>query len=238
MSGYECPQIENAGGYVLSAMPEGEWEAYGYHLAECGDCSAKVQELGCVSHALLSGVPQLTAPPDIRSRVMAIVEAESELLRASGAAADRPTPKSSRRFGFARLRPLTTGALAASLLAVGLGTGALLQSDSAASCSTRSATVVGASPLAAAELEVCDGNARLVLEGMKAPPEGRIYEAWLDDPNDRQGPKPAGLFSVRDGTASVDVGSVSPGQRVLVTDELLPNGSELPTRTPIVTVTT
>lgn len=240
MSGIECAQIENAAGYVLGAMPEGEWEPYRYHLAECQDCAAKVQELDCISHALLCAVPQLSAPPDIRGRIMSVVQAEAELLNASGAAADRPAPKPSRRFGFARLRPLTAGALAASLLAVGLGTGALLRSEQAASCTTRAATVNSeASPLASAELEVCDGSARLALTGMESPPEGRIYELWLDDPADRQAPKPAGLFSVRNGDASVDVGKVRRGQTVLVTHEALPNGSEVPTTTtPIVKVTT
>lgn len=239
MSGIECARIENAAGYVLRAMPEGEWEAYHDHLPECEDCSTKVQELDCVSHALLCAVPQLSPPPDIRDRVMAVVAGEAELLRASGAAADRPTPKPSRRFGFARLRPLTAGALAASLLAVGLGTGALLLGEPASSCTTHAATIDGAaSPLASAELEVCDGSARLALTGMKAPPEGRIYELWLDDPSDRQAPKAAGLFSVRNGKASVDVGKVRPGQTVLVTHEALPNGSQVPTTTtPIVKVT-
>ncbi|MGI8729737.1 MAG: anti-sigma factor domain-containing protein [Solirubrobacteraceae bacterium] len=235
MSGFECAQIENAAGYVLSAVPEGEWEAYAHHLTECEECAAKVDELDCVSGVLFSAVPQLSAPPEIRGRVMDVVRAESELLRATGALADRPARKQ-RRWSFARLGTLTTGALAATLLALGISAGTLLQSDSAASCSSRAATVGGAaSPLAEAELEVCDGSGRLVLTGMQAPPDGRIYELWIDDPADRQGPRPAGLFSVRHGEASVDVGKVHDGQTVLVTHEELPNGSEVPTSmTPIV----
>jgi hypothetical protein len=72
--------------------------------------------------------------------------------------------------------------------------------------------------------------------GLQTPPAGRIYELWLDDPSDRQGPRPAGLFSVRDGRASVDVGALHGRRAVLVTDEPLPDGSEVPTRTPIVKV--
>ena len=229
---YECPRLEDAAGYVLSALPDHEAEAYRYHLGDCQVCAAKVDELGFVSHALLSGVPQLTSPPEIRDRVMFVVRSESELLRATGAAADRPSAKPSRRFSFAGMRPALAGSLAAVLLVLGLGAGALLRSDD--SCTTRSAAL---SPTGAkADLEVCEGSARLALTGMQAPPEGRIYELWLDDPRDRQGPVAAGLFSVRNGRASVDVGKLQGPRTVLVTHEPQPNGSEIPTRRPIVKV--
>ena len=236
-----CPRIDDAAAYVLRALPEGEWESYAYHVAECDACTDKVAELGFVSHALLSAVPQLSAPPEIRDRVMSVVRAESELLLATGAGLDRPAAKPARRsgfgFGFARLRPLTVGAFAAVLLVVALGAGTLLRGG--ADCSTRAGTVdasVGAS--ATARLKVCDGSGRLALAGLQSPPDGRIYELWLDDPKDRLGPQPAGLFSVRNGRASVDVGELKGDRTVLVTDEPLPNGSEVPTRTPVVKVAT
>jgi hypothetical protein len=231
-----CPRIDDAAAYVLSALPEGEWESYRYHVAECDACADKVAELTFVSDALLSAVPQLSAPPQIRNRVMSVVRAESELLLAAGAGADRPA-KPARRGGsrsrFGRLGPLAAGALAAVLLVVGLGAGALLRSDP--SCTTRAGSVdPSAGRDATAKLKVCDGHAQLALAGMLAPPDGRIYELWLDDPKDRVGPKPAGLFSVRDGRATVDVGKLDGSRTVLVTDEPSPRGSEVPTRTPVV----
>jgi len=239
MSGHECPRIDDAAGYVLRALPEGEWEAFRYHLGECHDCTEKVSELTFASHAMLNAVPQLSAPPEIRDRVMSVVRAESELLRSAGAGADRPEPaKPSRRFGFGGLRPLTAGALATVLIVLGLGAGLLVRDDGP-SCTTRSGSVersVGSA--ATAQLKVCDGGARLALAGMDAPPKGRIYELWLDDPSDRQGPKAAGLFSVRNGRASVDAGELKGRTTVLVTHEPLPNGSEVPTRTPIVKAST
>ena len=234
----DCPRIEDAAGYVLQALPEIESDSYGCHVAECEQCAAKVAELGFVSHALLSAVPQLSAPPEIRNRVMSVVRAESELLRAAGAGADRPPARQSR-FGFARLRPLTAGALAAVLLALGLGSGALLRSGSESSCSTQAAVVEpGAGPDATAKLKVCGDSATLALAGMQSPPAGRIYQLWLDDPADRQGPKPTELFSVRNGEASVDVGDLRGHPKVLVTHEPSPSGSEIPSMQPIVKVVT
>ena len=100
--------------------------------------------------------------------------------------------RSKRRFGFAWPNPLTAGALAVVLLAAGLGIGSLLRGGPDSSCTTRAAKVDAAAGAGArGELEVCDGSATLALTGMQAPPQGRIYELWLDDPNDRQGPKPA-----------------------------------------------
>jgi len=237
---YECPRVDDAAGYVLRALPDVERESYRYHVDECQDCSSKVAELGFVSHALLSAVPQLSAPPDIRSRVMSVVRAESELLQSAGASADRPPAKRTRRsgfsFGFGALRPAVAGSLAAVLLVLALGAGALMGGGgSDSSCTTRAATVdQSSSPGATGTLEICDGSARLALAGMPAPPKDRIYELWLDDPDDRDSPKPAGLFSVRNGKASVDVDEYNGRQTVLVTHEPAPNGSEIPTSQPIV----
>jgi hypothetical protein len=239
---YECPRIEDAAGYVLRALPDSESESYRHHVTECGECAEKVAELGFVSHALLSAAPQLSAPPEISRRVMSVVRAESELLQAAGASADRPVRQERRGwrgFGLGRLGPLTAGALATVLVALGLGVGTLVSGDSGTSCTKRPATVdQTASPGGTAELELCDGSSTLALSGMRPPPEGRIYELWRDDPNDRQGPKPAGLFSVQKGRASVAVKGLRPGELVLVTHER-PGGADVPTSmTPIVKVAT
>ena len=122
-----CPRVDDAASYVLRAMPDGEFEQYADHASQCTVCTAKIAELGFVSDALLNAVPQLSAPPEIRSRVMAVVHAESELLLAAGPMADRPIQREpTRRFSLLRLRPWPAAVLASSLLALGIGGGALL----------------------------------------------------------------------------------------------------------------
>ncbi len=231
-----CPLIDDAASYVLRAMPDGEWEQYEAHVHDCQVCTAKIEELGFVSDALLNAVPQLSAPPDIRSRVMAVVHAEAELLNAAGAMADRPIVRQpSQRFSLLRLRPWPAAALAVSLLALGIGGGALLTgSGSTGDPAARSLACASAPDGASCTMRVAGDSAKLVVAGLTAPPEGRIYQVWLDRDNGTAPEPTEALFSVRKGRASVDVpGDLSDVEQVLVTDEPL-GGSEVPTRRPII----
>jgi hypothetical protein len=229
-----CPRTDDAASYVLRAMPDGEWEVYQEHLARCTPCAEKVAELRLVADALLSGVPQLSAPAPVRGRVMAIVRAESELLRAAGHGADEPEP-SRRRRRRPSLRPLPAIALASVALALGIGGGVLLSGgDGGVTPRTVVARVDAAG--AAAHLRVASDGAKLVVSGLPAPPKGRVYQVWL-----RHGagttPEPTNaLFSVsRAGDASVDVpGKLDGVDVVMVTDEP-PGGSTLPTGAPVIT---
>jgi hypothetical protein len=239
VSGDGCPRIDDAGSFVLRAMPDGEWERYQEHLGRCGACAAKVAELQFVGDALLSGVQQLTAPPPIRDRVMAIVRAESELLQAAGHGADRPEPvRPRRRFSLLSLRPLPAAALASVALALGLGGGALLAGGDGGAINPRTVVAKVTAPGASANVRVSEAGAKLVVADMPAPAEGRVYQVWLDRIG-KGTPEPTdALFSVsRDGHASVDVpGDLEGVEAVLVTDEPL-GGSRIPTRSPVIAAT-
>ncbi|MDQ3675347.1 MAG: anti-sigma factor [Actinomycetota bacterium] len=236
----DCPRIDDAGAYVLRAMEESEWQAHRYHIAECEFCAAKVAELEFVARALLSGVPQLAAPPHMRDRVMSVVRSEAELLTAAGAGADRPkAPRFARRLHWPSLRALPAAALASVALALGLGAGTLLSgSDEGASTRTVSAQVdETTAPGAKAEMRMTSGDARLLVDGMPAPADGRIYQVWLDHGGDQRPPLPTdALFSTnRDGKATVQVpGDLKDVTAVLVTSEPR-GGSEIPTRQPVIT---
>lgn len=228
-----CPKIDDAASYVLRAMADDEWQRYAAHVEECPVCAAKIAELSFVSDALLNAVPQVTAPPEIRNRVMSVVRAESELLLATGATADRPVERKSR-FSMLRLRPWPAAVLATSLLALGIGGGALLVGGGKSDPATRTVACASAPEGARCQLRVADDNAQLVVAGLPAPPKGRIYQVWLDR-DDGSAPEPtAALFSVRKGRASVGVpGDLSGVKQVLVTHEPL-GGSQVPTRQPVI----
>jgi hypothetical protein len=232
-----CPRVDDAASYVLRAMPDGEWETYQDHLAHCGFCADKVAELRFVGDALLSGVPQLTAPPPVRERVMAIVRAESELLLAAGHGADRPEPVApKRRFSWLS-RPLPVVGLASIALALGVGGGALLSGgDGGITPRTVVAKVSAAG--ATAHVRVSSDGAKLRVAGMPAPAEGRVYQVWLDHGNGKTPQPTDALFSVsRDGHATVDVpGDLDGVKAVLVTDEPI-GGSRIPTRSPVIAAT-
>ena len=238
MNAPECPSRDIAAAYVLGALPPGEDQAYARHLVACAECEQDVAELQHVADVLPGAAMALEAPPDLKGRVMSVVRAEAELLRAAGPAADRPAPARSRRPRWLlSLRPMPAAALAAVLLALGLGTGTLIDGDSSRQQTVRAMIDRQAAPGARADLRVGDQGAKLVVAGMPAPPRGRIYQGWLDDASDRQPPRPTDvLFSVsRDGHASVDVPSdLDGGQAVLVTHEPL-GGSEVHSRAPVIT---
>jgi len=234
-----CPRADDAASYVLRAMSDEECEIFRGHLGRCGACTDTVSELQFVGDALLSGVPQLSAPPIIRDRVMAIVHAESELLLAAGHGADRPAPtRSSRRWwNVSALRPLPAAALASVALALGIGGGALLNGDSGTPAPRTVVAAVGASG-ASAHVRVTSDGAKLVMAGMPAPADGRVYQVWLDR-GGKSSPEPTdALFSVsRTGHATVDVpGDLGGVKSVLVTDEPA-GGSRIPTRAPVISAT-
>jgi hypothetical protein len=232
-----CPRVDDAASYVLRAMPDGEWEQYADHASNCAVCTAKIAELGFVSDALLNAVPQLSAPPEIRSRVMAVVQAESELLLAAGPMADRPIQREpARRFGLLRLGAWPAAVLASALLLVGIGGGALLVGSGEQAAPQRTIACAAAPDGSSCQMRVTGGDAKLVVAGLAPPPEGRIYQLWLDRGGAAPEPTEA-LFSVRNGRASVAVpGNLKGVRQVLVTDEPL-GGSEAPTRQPVIAAT-
>ncbi|MEA2128398.1 MAG: hypothetical protein QOJ85_1289 [Solirubrobacteraceae bacterium] len=237
MTSLGCPRTDDAAGYVLRAMPDGEWEVYQDHLERCPACAAKVAELRFVADALLSGVPRLSAPPAVRDRVMAIVRAESELLRAAGHRADRPEPPvaSRRRRWLPSLRPLPAIALTCGALAVGIGGGALLSGGDAGVSPRTVVAQVSAAGASARVLLAADG-AKLEVSRMPPPPDGRVYQVWLHRGNAATLPEPTdALFSVsRQGHASVVIpGDLRGVDAVLVTAEP-PTGSSRPTRPPVI----
>jgi anti-sigma-K factor RskA len=225
----DCERSLEAAAYVLWALDEQEARSFREHLAECPTCREELAQLQTVADSLALGVPRIAPSHGLRARIMAVVHAEAELLRAAGHKADRVSVPPSRWRG--RLVPALAAALA---LGVGLLIGALaINAGSSEQTEVFPATVVAPGSRATAQLRKVGSYLELVVVGMPAPPPGRIYEVWLE--RGTAAPKPTDvLFSVtKTGSGSVEVPNLRGVSQVLVTDEPL-GGSPKPTRNPVI----
>jgi len=252
-----CEHTDDAGAWVLGALPEDEQRRFAAHLETCEICRREVAELQMVADTLPLAAVQVAPPPELKDRIMSAVRAEAEVLRASGPEADvvarEPAPAEEagaaaapavrkrkprdqpwwRRPLFA-LRPVPAAFAAAGILALGIAFGALVSGGGPSEHTVRAQVVAPAAPGARAALTVTGDRATLDVRNFPSPPSGRVYQVWLKRPG-RPAPEPTNaLFDVRDGTASVEVpGGVKGVEQVLVTAE--PNGgSAAPTRPPVV----
>jgi hypothetical protein len=223
----DCEHLLDAATYVLYALQDGEGEAFKAHLEACSICREEVTQLQSVADALAIGVSRVEAPPDLGAKIMAAVYPEADPAGAGGRGAE---PE--RRWRGGMIPALAaTAALAAGLL---IGAFAINTSSSSEHTEVIRAIVVAPGHRATADLRKVGGHVQLVVEGLPAPPPGRIYEVWLE--RGAQEPEPTDvLFSVThtgSGTAAVP-GGLHGISHVLVTDEPL-GGSPKPTRKPII----
>lgn len=224
----------NAAPYVLGALPDDEHEAFRAHLESCAVCREEVASLQAVAAALPSAAHQMSAPPQLKRRVMATVEQEARLREARHASAVGPAGDASPRVAgvtdrWLRWRPnLAVAVLAAAVMA--LAVVALAGGGGIATRAIRARVLL---PRASASLTISAGRAQLDVADMPQAGPGRIYEVW------RKGvgaPQPTdALFTVSShGSATVAIpGGVTGVREVLVTSEPL-GGSPVPTRAPVI----
>ena len=238
---------ESLGAYVLGALADDERERIDRHVQTCPTCRHDAAELQLAVDLLPAAVDPVVPPPELKSRIMAIVNSEAELLQPAGARADlppEPVPAHRRSrgglFSGWSLRPAAVGLACAAVLVAGVAGFALGGSgDDGGSPSSR--TVVAsvspavAAPGAKASLTVSGGVGSLAVSGMPNPRRGRVYQVWIKRPGASPDPTDA-LFTVSgDGSASVSVpGDLAGAEAVLVTPEPL-GGSAAPTAQPVIT---
>jgi anti-sigma-K factor RskA len=227
---------DTAGAYVLGALDDHEREAFEAHMSGCATCRGEVEQLRVAADSLPAGVPQFAPPPALKDRIMAIVNAEAELLAAAGRDADRPpAPAPAQRRAPRPLlawlsRPAVALACALALIVAGVGAGVLLSGGD----DTHTVVADTQAPGAQVELRVSDDSATLVARHMPPPPSGRIYQVWLKRPG--QDPQPTSVLWSVDAAGSADVavpGTMEGVESVLVTDEP-EGGSRTPTRPPVI----
>jgi len=225
---------ESLGAYALGALPKEECARVREHLVSCRECRAELEWLRAGVDALPASVPQVEAPPELRERVMQVVEAEAELLRAAGEAADQP-PVRRRAWRWwpsvSALRPsvVVTACAAAVVIA-----GAILSLSSGVTPGTRTvhAQITGPARVlgARASLRLRGSRAELVVSRLPTPAADHVDELWVQ--RGSAAPVPAGTFVVRNG--AVDVARpVRRGDHVLVTVER-GRGARAPTTTPFI----
>jgi anti-sigma-K factor RskA len=228
----DCPHRGDAAAWVLHALADDEAQAYARHLATCPICRDEVDDLQWAVDSLPTVVPPADPPPELRDRIMTIVESEAELLRATGVAADRPAPEPRRRRWGGFLRPLPLATAACVLLLAGLGIGLLVGGSGEGGVRTVAAQVQA--PGAQGRLLVADGRAQLLVDGMPSPGAGRVYQVWLLRKGQTKPVSAGALFEVDaagQGAAAVP-GDVSDVSAVMVSSEPA-GGSPQPTRQPV-----
>jgi len=237
---------EDVGAYLLEALTDEDLAGFQAHLEVCPTCQEDVASLRVAAAALPASVEQIAPPPELRSRIMAVVNSEAELLAAaSGAHADRaPAPVRRRRFGMLSLRPAAALAAVAGLMLVGGVIGSSLDRgdgrDGRGGRPAAERTVVAQvnerfAPGARARLVLHERDSKLTVTGMPVPRGDRVYQVWLKRPGKRAEPTSALFVPRADGTGSVAVpGSLRGVEEVLVTKEPK-TGSRRPTTSPIIT---
>jgi len=238
-----------SGAYVVDALDTAEREAFEQHLPGCRDCQAEVSSLREAA-ALMADDAALTPPSSLRTSVLASISTVRPLPPEAGAepratAGTSPVvvPMRSRR----RFRVAALAAAAAVLVAVGIG--AVFQpwhDDSPPIAGVTAADrVLAASDAKHFEVSFPDGSsatvvrsiskrqAVLLTDNMPAPPKGKVYEVWLQDPTGHMAK--AGLMPTAGDNKVLLEGNASQATGVGITVEP-EGGSVQPTSQPIALV--
>jgi anti-sigma-K factor RskA len=221
-----------SGAYAVDALDDIERAAFERHLAGCPDCRAEVAELREAA-GMIAETTTATPPPELRDKVLAGIGSIRPL------PPEVPAPTARRR----RTVRLLVAAAAAVVL-VGAGTVAWQQpwQDESSQVPSVADQVRNAADAKSTSLDFPGGaqatvihadsldKAVIVTDDMPAPPNGRVYQLWLDQPG--QGMVPAGVMPVRADQTVVLEGDAATALAAGITVEP-EGGSSEPTTKPI-----
>jgi anti-sigma-K factor RskA len=227
-----------SGAYVVEALDDHERELFEQHLADCAACQAEVAGLREAS-AMLAETTYAAPPPALRDKVLADIGKVRPL---------PPLPEQKpvvRDLESVRRRRFPVGLAAAAAVLAVLGAGAVATQpwqDDASKTLTAAERVLQASDaervsvqLGGAEAtvvrSVSEGRAVIVTKDMPPPPGGKVYELWLQRPEGNM--VPAGLMPPGSDNTVLLEGDASDAIGAGVTVEPAPDGSQVPTTTPI-----
>jgi anti-sigma factor RsiW len=221
-----------SGAYAVDALDDIERAQFERHLAECAECRAEVASLRATA-ATLAETSATTPPPALRDKVLAEIATVRPLPPAVPAGA---APR--RRFRLAAL-----AAAAAVIAAVGGGlVVAEPWADDTGQTQVSAVDRVLQAPDAERYTQSVNGSqatlvrspslnrAVLVTEDMAPPPQGKVYELWLD--HEGIGMVPAGLMEQGGEQAVLLEGDPATAIGAGITVEPA-GGSEEPTSPPV-----
>jgi anti-sigma-K factor RskA len=229
---------DDAAAWVLGALSDAEAREFERRLERSPEARREVEELREAAEILPYAVEPVGPPPELRDRIMAIVEAEAEVLRAAGPDADRP-PVARPAWWRSLLRPVPLAAGACALVLAGVVAGVLVSGDAVEPARTVAAQVTAADMRGAtARLEIEEGHAELVVDGMRSAGPGRVYQVWVQHRGAAEAVPAGALFDVDGagrGTAALPDG-LADVEVVMVSVEPA-GGSEQPTSDAVITAT-
>lgn len=224
--------------YALDALDAEERRLVEEHIAGCAACGERLRWMQPAVDVLPATVPPEAPPPELKARIMDVVERE-----AAAAAAAPPAEVATARpprpgLAWFRLRPALAGLGVALLLAAAVAGYAIRSGDGGDSASEVYAARAEGGSGASGRLEV-EGDAG-VLHVAELPPAGpgRVYQAWIQDAEGAGGTiHPSSVFVVSgDGEGDVAIpDGLAAARRVMVTREP-EGGSRRPSESPLLTV--
>jgi anti-sigma-K factor RskA len=215
---------EDLAAYMLGALDPREAEDFERHLEGCEHCQEELRWLEPAVNALPEEVERTEPPPQLRESLMAEVRAEA---KAEGAEVrSAPVRPRARRWfmkpavGFAVLALLVAGV-------VGYEVGKDGGDEKGGGAST---IVRYPDGMKVTMIQEGQGG-RLELAGVPQPPEGKVYEAWVEREGEVEA-VPALIVPDRHGHAETTIADMSGVKTLMVTVEPR-GGSERPTGEPI-----
>lgn len=236
--GYDVHAL--SGAYAVDALDDLERVRFERHLAECAECRAEVASLGETA-AVLAETTATEPPAGLRDRVLADIATVRPLPPLTTPAA---APVTERRPHGRRFRLASMAAAAALIAAVGVG-GAVWHpwSDDTSATLSAADAVLQAPDARSTSVDLADGataevvhstslgRAVLVTHRMPPPPEGEVYQLWLDQPG--RGMVSAGLMTSDDPDQKVVLsGDAATAKAAGITVEPA-GGSTSPTSQPV-----
>ncbi len=237
----------NSGAYVLHALSDAENVRFESLLAESEETRAEVTELADTAVVLGLSVAPVDPPATLRASILAKLDATAQLDPAP--APFRPVEERARRRWY--VRPVTTLAAAAAVIALVFGAGvvvnAVIQAQQASATASQIDRIQAAADYQRSTVPVATGGtatliwsaslkrSAVVMQGIDKLPGGKSYELWYIG---ARGAVPAGTFDAGGSMQSIVLaGDLMSGDAVGVTVEPA-GGSKAPTTKPIAVIET